>query len=571
MGRRFRGIGIVALTAAVLGGGAAIAAPGDLDSSFAGDGSRSVDFGDYDRFDDVIVQPDQRIVAAGIGGVGEDFAVARLARDGALDTGFDGDGRALSDFGSNDFGYAVALQDDGKVVVAGSTGTSDSGEGDIAVLRLNPDGSPDAGFDGDGQATIDLGGRDVAGDVLLQPDGKLVLTVDTTAAADFMVVRLNTDGSPDGGFDGDGTAAIDFGGTDIATSAALQADGRIVVAGASSAGGDFDFAAARLNEDGSPDESFDEDGQRTISRGGSDSANDLLVQPDGRIVLAGVGGDENFMVARLDRDGGPDGGFGGDGTSSVDFGAGDRALGIALQANGKLVVVGSSEEAAVSVAGEDPPPPPPGSVIRAVMARLQPGGSLDSTFSSDGRRELPGADYVDGVALRSDGRIVVAGGSVEDGFVALVEGDSASSGGGPAGGTGPGGGGPGGGPGGGGPRGVPRCAGKRATIVGTGRSNRLKGTRRSDVIVALGGNDRVVAGRGNDIVCGGGGNDTLDGMLGNDRLYGQDGRDRLLGASGRDSLSGGTGKDRMSGGSGRDKCTGGSGRDRATCERRRSL
>ncbi|MBN1530255.1 MAG: hypothetical protein JW895_14440 [Thermoleophilaceae bacterium] len=572
--RRFARTSVAALVAVVLGATGAIAAPGDLDSSFDGDGSRSVDFGDFDDFDDVLIEPGGRIVAAGAGGANTDFVLARLDGNGALDTGFDGDGRAVGDFGTNDYGYAAALQDDGKIVVAGATGTTDDGAGDFAILRLNPDGSPDASFDGDGQATTDLGGRDVAQDVLVQPDGKIVVAGYGSANLDFLVTRLNPDGSPDTDFDGDGTAAIDFGAQDFATSAALQADGKLVVAGGTDAGGDFDFAVARLNEDGSPDSSFGDDGRRTIGHGGTDGAYDVLIQPDRRIVLAGTGADD-IAITRLDPDGGLDGGFGGGGTSSVDFGAAERGLAVALQANGKLVVVGGSEEAGAIAAGEDPPPPlPPEPVSRAVMARLQPGGSLDSTFSSDGRRTFAGARYVSGVALRRDGRIAVAGGVAEDGYVALVEGDSARSGGGPAGGTGPGGSGPGGGPGaggGGGKHRVPRCAGKRATIVGTGRSDRLKGTRRRDVIVALGGKDRVRAGRGNDLVCGGDGNDILDGMLGNDRLYGQDGSDKVLGASGRDSLSGGAGRDRLSGGSGRDKCAGGSGKDRATCERRRSL
>ena len=287
-----------------------------------------------------------------------------------------------------------------------------------------------------------------------------------------------------------------------------------------------------------------------IEYGGNDSAHDVLVQPDGKIVLAGTGNPAgDFAVTRLNPDGSYDNSFDFDGTIGIDFGTGDSAEAVALQANGKIVLAGYTTEA--GIAG-DP-----------ATARLQPGGSLDTTFSTDGKLTLPIPDFAlaSGVALQADGRIVIGGGASDAGNINMLaarfDGDSAASGGGP-GRT------PGGGSGGGGERerSVPECAGKRATIVGTPQRDRLRGTRRSDVIVSLAGNDRIKGGKGNDRICAGAGNDRAAGGAGNDRLYGQGGKDKV---------SGGSGKDRMNGGAGRDRCNGGSGKDRGSCERERSV
>ena len=550
---------MIATVAVVLAAsaGTAHAAPGDLDRSFDGDGRKTFGYGGYDHANGVAVQPDGRIVLAGSGGPNFDFAVTRLNPDGSFDTTFDGDGTAGADFGGDDYGEAAALQPDGKIVVAGYT----SVDHDIAVARFNRDGSLDAtfdpgGVDGPGKKTFGYGGNDLARSVLVAPDGKIVVAGNGNANYDFAITRLNSDGSFDASFDGDGTAGADFGGVDYSYAVAAQPDGRVVVAGETTI--KQDVAVARFNPTGPADmtldATFDGDGVTTFGYGGTDGAQALALQPDGKIVVVGYGAPSGAVAAtRLLPDGSPDSSFDGDGTAGIKFGGLDRndiGYAVALAPDGKIVVAGRAD---LSDDNTD-----------FALVRLQPGGALDTTFSFDGKTTLSfgGSDEAAAVALQPDGAIVVAGDtSVNDDIaVARLEGDpAAAKGGGP--GTG--------GSGAGGPAtrpaatGVPRCAGHRATIVGTAKADVLRGTPRADVIVALGGNDRVTALGGRDIVCGG---------KGNDRLLGGSGTDRLDGEQGNDTLSGGQGRDRLTGGPQRDSCVGGAGRDRATtCETRRSL
>ncbi len=565
MMRRTSWLALALLTLA-LGTTAALAAPGDLDNSFDGDGVRTIDFLAGETADAVLVQPDGKIVIGGRSGntVTDNFVVARLNPDGSSDSSFSGDGAASADFGGADRINSVALQADGKIVVAGVTEQSGV-PSDVAVARFNPNGTLDTSFDGDGMVTVDyLGAADAAEAVLVQPDGKIVLAGYGSSARCFMLTRLEPNGDTDPSFQGDdmidrGSFCVRFGTVlDAARAAAVQADGKIVVAGTTFAdGSNENLAITRIEPDtGLPDRTFNGTGVRTIDLGGGDSVHSVLVQPNGKILLAGSGtAAENFVVTRLNADGSTDQGFAGNGTLDIDFGGADYGYAAALQASGKIVVAGTSTG--------------PSELSEAAVARLQPGGSLDTTFSGDGRQTFrPGAGLL-GAALQANGRIVVAGGIGGDMLAGRLEGDSAAAGGGPAPtpGSGPGGrgggpGGPGGGPGAGGRQSVPRCNGKRATIVGSARADRLKGTRRADVIVALGGNDKIAGANGNDTICAGTGNDTMDGGSGNDRLYGQDGKDKLGGGAGKDSLSGGAGKDNLAGGAGKDSLLGGGGRDK---------
>ena len=271
--------------------------------------------------------------------------MVRYNSDGSLDTSFDTDGIATTAIGTNsdDAGRAVAVQSDGKIIVAG---TSDR---DFAVVRYNSDGSLDTSFDTDGIATtaISTNGPDSGRAVAVQSDGKIIVAGTSDFA--FAVVRYNGNGSLDTSFDTDGiaTTAIGTNSDDSGRAVAVQSDGKIIVAGTS----DFAFAVVRYNSDGSLDTTFDTDGKTTVdpnlnSDSGYDGAFGVAVQADGKIVVAGVDG-EQFVVVRLNSDGSLDTTFDTDGIATTEI-AGDVPVqnqdgsgALVLQSDGKIIVAGT--------------------------------------------------------------------------------------------------------------------------------------------------------------------------------------------------------------------------------------
>src|SRR5918992_1157139 len=270
--------------------------PGTLDPTFDGDGRVTTDFGGRDSAGDVVIQPDGKLVAGGFGaGPGElDFALARYNSDGSLDTSFSGDGKVNTDLGANDTDAAldVAIQSDGKIVAGGYVRNlfpDPRGPADFAVARYNADGTLDTTFGAGGSVTTDFAmDHDEASALVIQSDGKIVAGgFAFSGTFDFGLARYNTNGTPDLAWGGDGTVLTNFGGTDSATGLALQPDGRIVAAGSTNLSGSVDMALARYNTDGSLDTGFDGDGRVTTDFGGDDSASDVALQTDGKIVTAG--------------------------------------------------------------------------------------------------------------------------------------------------------------------------------------------------------------------------------------------------------------------------------------------
>jgi uncharacterized delta-60 repeat protein len=272
---------------------------GSMDTSFGNSGNVTTDFGGgEDNARGIAIQPDGKLVTAGSAedrsgpGWANDFALARYNTDGSLDTSFDGDGKVTTDFaGWSDEAYAVALHEDGKIVAAGSAW--DGTTVDVALARYNSDGSLDASLDGDGKVFTDFdsGWWDVAYDVALHEDGKII-AVGTTYYGDFALARYNTDGSLDTSFDGDGKITTDFdsGLADYANAVAVQQDGKIVAAGYTwnDTTGMSDQALARYNSDGSFDTKFNRgSGKVSTALGHGASIEDLAIQQDGKIVSAG--------------------------------------------------------------------------------------------------------------------------------------------------------------------------------------------------------------------------------------------------------------------------------------------
>jgi uncharacterized delta-60 repeat protein len=389
-----------------------VAVPGDLDPAFGGgDGRVTTDFGDVDRADGVAVQADGKIVVAGSAGGrgGPDFAVARYNADGSLDPTFDGDGKVTTDFASShDQGFAVALQADGKIVVAGEAFLMDL---DFALARYNTDGSLDPTFGGgDGKVSTDLGlsENDAALAVAIQADGKIVAAgyvrrelFHPNYPEDFAVARFNADGSPDLDFGVGGNVTTDLeSDSDVAYGVAFQADGKIVAVGSIHVpSATTDFGLARYNTDGSLDTTFDGDGKLTTHFGVSDSAAAVALQGDGKIVAAGnvlIGSNFDFGLARYNTNGSLDTTFDGDGKVTTGFADSDSANEVAIQGDGKIVAAGSA-----SMSGDS----------EFALARYNTNGSLDTTFGGDGRvtTDFGGLDTARGIAIRGDRRLVAVG------------------------------------------------------------------------------------------------------------------------------------------------------------------
>ncbi|HEY7642363.1 MAG TPA: delta-60 repeat domain-containing protein [Steroidobacteraceae bacterium] len=360
----------------------------------------------------IVTQGDGKMVSAGSAfdaTNNDDFAVARYNADGSLDTTFDGDGKLTTDFaGGSDVALAAALQADGKLLVAGEAGNGN--DSDIAVARYNSDGSLDASFGSAGKVRLDLTGADeVAQSIAVQADGKIVVAgyIGNDTGRDFLVVRLNGDGSiDDDAFGTQGFARLDFaGGADYVTALTLQSDGKIVLAGTANLGDaatKTDFALARYNSDGTIDGSFGAAGQATTDLGGStDFVEALAVQSgDGKLIVAGhtsKDADANFVVARYSKDGTLDADFANGGTLIEDFGgSNDYAYAVTPQSDGKILLAGYTQSASEDFA----------------VLRLNANGAVDTTFGVDGKVAIDfsgGDDFAESMTPQADGKILVAG------------------------------------------------------------------------------------------------------------------------------------------------------------------
>ena len=334
---------------------------GSLDTAFSGDGKLITNFGNRDFARSLLVQPDGKIVAAGSTcSVTCDLALARYTASGALDIAFSGDGKLQTDFGGDDNGsdQGLAIQANGRIVVAGYMWNG--ANYDFAVYRYLPNGSPDTTFSGDGKVNFGFGAvRDDRASAIATREGKIIVagsTSDVINGYDFAVARLNADGSLDATFSGDGRQVTNFGANEIVYGLALRPDGKIILVGEKNTAA-FDFAAfamARYNSEGTLDDTFGHllpSGKRTgrkvfsIVPGEWSLPFDVLVQPNGRIVVAGgtgsEGGPYDFALVRLTQEGAFDTAFSGDGKVTVDFGNDDLALALIRQpSDGKYVLGG---------------------------------------------------------------------------------------------------------------------------------------------------------------------------------------------------------------------------------------
>jgi uncharacterized delta-60 repeat protein len=370
------------------------------------------------------LQADGRIVVAqtfgyAIGALAySDFFVARLNADGSVDSGFGNQGRVVTGIGGGRVVYqaqAVALQGDGKILVAGNTqygpGISIAPLGSV-LLRYNPDGTLDGGFGSVGQV---LPGTPDSADRVTS-----ALAVDSAriyvgGSRDLRVFRYDADGTLDRTFGNQGVASKIVDSQMPGPEALLVAAGQVYAAAQIDQGIRRDVGLCRFGTDGTPDTGFGTDGLAVTSFVGTVAATvaDAIRQPDGKIVAVGYvkDGVDAYAVVRYRPDGGLDDAFGSGGRVVGRFPPGSdtsfdgQALAVDLQSDGKILIAGTA-------AG----------VGR--VARLLPDGRLDTTFASAGYFGLPNTPpaTIEDIIVQPDDKIVVVGiyFDAQAGFVAFA-------------------------------------------------------------------------------------------------------------------------------------------------------
>jgi uncharacterized delta-60 repeat protein len=353
------------------------------------------------------LQSDGKIVVAGGLGLGQAIGLVRYGTNGTLDSSFGTNGVALAAIPNNILSTAtgVAIQTDGRILAGGTVYTLVNSKAFIGlgVVRFNPNGRMDSSFGTAGVVTtLPLhAARCGGGPVALQPDGKLILaggcitSTGPNGTGFFTIVRFNSNGSLDSAF-GNGGAAVVAG---VPRAIALQSDGKILVAGGGS--------LSRYNTNGGVDSSFGIFG----SAGTVGTAAAVAVQNDGKILVAGTLADQlsvipdgDFALVRYNSDGTVDQGFGTHGGALADFFSATSsaaAFAIAIQSNSDIVVAGEA------IPGSNP--------SQFALARFTSLGTLDPSFGTGGvvATSFGQTDSIAAIVLQTDGKIVAAGNSLD--------------------------------------------------------------------------------------------------------------------------------------------------------------
>lgn len=528
----------------------ALAAVTDLDASFNNTGI-VLESGSTTKvtITDIAVRGDGNIFASRIYDDGLNATQAFVTKyfsNGVRDTAFTSS--IIGDTSKTTMNASLAVQTDGKILLLASS----EGLNEFIVSRFNTDGVFDLTFGDELPGGISRTGTtlvfflsaglvnaNLGHSIALQNDGKIVVA--GTSNGDFAIARLNTDGTFDTTFSGDGKVTTNFPGslTDQAFTVTVQADGKIIAAGFAA---NNEFGIARYLPNGNLDSTFSLDGRATFNVGNTQRATSLISQSGGKLIVVGHGktsassmANSDIVLFRINNDGTLDTTFhdegDGDGIYELDLGGIEQMLGrnAAVQADGKIVVTGTTD-----FAGSND----------FFALRFSPNGVPDTTFNL-ARYDLNNVseDKATSIAIqKKDGRILIAGDSSDGLFnsAALIRTHAFV------------------------------CRNANVTLLGTNGANTIVGTAAGDVIEALGGtddiyglggNDRICAGTGDDTVSGGSGNDIIDGFIGNDILLGGSGNNTLLGNLGDDLLIGGENNDILQGLQGNDRLFGFGGND----------
>ncbi len=316
-----------------------------MDKTFNKSGIQTTNFGsDDNQAISVTLDKNDKIIVGGFASANEhfDFAIARYNNDGSLDDSFSEDGLQTTNFGNtDDFCQSVIVQDDGKIIAAGYNYDFVNSDFKIAIVRYNPNGTPDNSFGKRGKINSESGFA-VPNGAAIQMDGKVVVI---SKPSDYVLLRYNNDGTPDNTFGNKGMLAIDFSLYEI-NDLVIQNDKKILIAGH----GPFfntDFLLARFTADGKVDNTFSDDGKLVIDFGStSEFLSSIVVQPDGKIIAGGVTQTSDnintIALARYTDKGVPDKSFGKDGKLTDYFRQSLTTYrSTLLQSDNKLIAAGS--------------------------------------------------------------------------------------------------------------------------------------------------------------------------------------------------------------------------------------
>lgn len=335
---------------------------------------------------------------------------------GELDLTFKNTGIVTTSVGNLDnWASSVAIQPDGKIVVAGNS-KNQNDDTDFAVIRYKSDGNLDNTFNGTGVVTTPIGNSfDFAKSVAIQPDGKIVVVGSSDNGIDyfgnghdFAIVRYKSNGQLDETFNGTGIITRAIGsGYDTANSVVIQSDGKIVVGGSSrQSNGRFNAVILRYDSNGQPDTEFKNTGIVTTSTNSGYDAHRLALQPDNKIVVVGdteINGKLDFIIIRYDTAGELDTTFNGSGVVTTPVGTdSDIATCVTIQSDGKIVVGGILS----------------GGGGNSTLVRYESNGQLDPTFNQTGivTTSYGFYDQIYSIAIQPDGKIVTAGFIREDSY-----------------------------------------------------------------------------------------------------------------------------------------------------------
>ena len=323
--------------------------------------------------------------------------IGAFANTVPLDTTFNGTGYSIQSAAPSpeqSFGNSFAIQPDGKIVIGGITNDSQSNR-KFAVMRLNANGTLDTSFGTGGSTVSAVGVTADTNKLILQPDGKILLLgnswTELSTGYNITLVRYTASGALDTTFNGTGIVTRNINGTssDYGADMALQPDGKIIVAGNTSANSQDDFVLMRYNTDGTLDTSFNGTGILTVSDPANDSVSTVILLADGKILVGGArnnGGNNKFLLMRFNADATPDTSFGTGGSTVTNGGNGNTGIGtMALQSDGKIVGGGSG-----------------------YIVRYKPNGILDASFAGSGITTIPTFTEMYRITIAAGDKILIA-------------------------------------------------------------------------------------------------------------------------------------------------------------------